>query len=60
MPLALMLVAVPGSVHAFLIAGRRVRASMLRSIGGRPHCPRCAYDLTGLESDRCPEYGARV
>lgn len=24
---------------------------------GAPHCAKCAYNLTGLTSDRCPECG---
>jgi len=26
----------------------------------RPYCPECAYDLTGLVGDRCPECGTML
>lgn len=34
-----------------------IRGLRGRSIGDEPRCRRCAYNLTGLESDRCPECG---
>ncbi len=31
-----------------------------KRVGREPRCARCAYDLTGLTSDRCPECGSTI
>jgi len=31
-----------------------------RRVGDTPYCGRCKYNLTGIESDRCPECGGDV
>lgn len=41
-----------GLITLLLIAGARGRY-----VGGEPRCRRCGYQLTGLQSERCPECG---
>jgi hypothetical protein len=35
-----------------------VRGLLGRRVGNEPRCRRCAYNLTGLEAENCPECGA--
>lgn len=41
------------------IAAGVVLARMPTMPPAEPLCPRCGYNLTGLEEDRCPECGTR-
>ena len=44
-----------GGAVGFLLAVLGLRG---RRVGDTPHCRKCAYNLTGLTSERCPECGS--
>ncbi len=44
-------------VLAVVLLWRNVRG---RRVGDEPRCQGCEYNLTGLESNRCPECGATL
>ncbi|GEM_PF-4559013 len=44
----------PPAIFGLLIL---VRAARRHVLPNHPHCSKCAYDLTGNRSDRCPECG---
>lgn len=49
-----------GCVLAFL-GGRLLYRTLFRDrSGGRPLCQKCWYDLTGVQSERCPECGRTI
>lgn len=44
-----------------LFGGKRLARILLRGLPGVPGlCERCGYDISGIESSRCPECGARL
>ena len=45
-------IAAAGFIGSLLILGVRGRY-----VGGEPRCRRCSYQLTGNQSERCPECG---
>lgn len=43
-----------------LLGGRWVVRLITRGLGVPGMCPRCGYDVRGLDTARCPECGARL
>jgi hypothetical protein len=44
-----------------LFGGKRLARLILRGLPGVPGlCHRCGYDISGLDSSRCPECGAKI
>lgn len=60
-PEFLQLLLVTLGLYLFL-SGRWVIARLTRGLAwhGGGTCPKCGYDITGIESSRCPECGTKL
>ena len=57
---SLWLIAGGCGVMVVVVLGLWLTGRLKRRVGTEPHCRKCNYPLTGLESDRCPECGTEL